>query len=769
MEKAEKRELKRKLAGIFANYVADIKKNNKIPLSGIYKSIADNMNVSPDTVRKYTSEVGGVAEKQVKNLLNACIRFEVENHLKRTNLSKFIEEYKKIVEKLLGESFKIEDTELPYIANYFHIMKREDEKQWNSMVCPPELEKCLNNFFNGEEHLLIVQGTKKSGLTVSVTKYIIDRQKEKPIIVPYIFDIEGMGYEDLENWDGFQQALQREYVIIRIGHQKFEYYNFLRNAKAKIIVLAHSKVGVDNAAGAETVVFNDLVNHMQCTEQMLRMYIPQLYENLKDEKEELNFLLERIHSITGGLPVAIRQIGKLVWELYHVDGIGIREIFDKDLWETDSGKEKYEKLWKELMADAWSQISAEERKVVEKVACIAHSVSKKMMWVLADMKPEVSILDDILDSLLFMEDGKFRNGYVSYPGVRLFPLMRNLILYKMRIEGSSGWKKLYTDVMDRAVGYLKKEIHTAEMVNIYKGKICFLDREGEMQVLESVMDFCYKTSKIATYMSITAGLESYFSLRGKNDGTVRTIYLQRLELAKRQRNNREILISYSYIINRCIWRGERNLAEETIRIADRYIEQYKIQNSTYLSAYFLIKAKYYMYIKRDYQSALNILDKVKESDFATEKKEEWKFYRFVCEQKENETDTEALFQEECRYLEEDYTNIILRIQYGLFIVERYIEQCLDDNQKKVNLETVEVILETLNKDIQLCKYPVSLQLCNYYIKKACVSALRGREWAELFKNAQKSYNRTDCGIWKKRMEEYLKNIEKNVSGENCHF
>ena len=115
---------------------------NKISRSKIYELIADNMNVAADTVRKYRSEQDGIAEKQAQNLLNACIRFEVENHLRRTKLSKFVDEYKETVEKLIGEPLDIRDPELPYIADYFHIMKREDEKQWNSTVCPPELEKC---------------------------------------------------------------------------------------------------------------------------------------------------------------------------------------------------------------------------------------------------------------------------------------------------------------------------------------------------------------------------------------------------------------------------------------------------------------------------------------------------------------------------------------------------------------------------------------------------------------------------------------------------
>ena len=135
-------------------------------------------------------------------------------------------------------------------------------------------------------------------------------------------------------------------------------------------------------------------------------------------------------------------------------------------------------------------------------------------------------------------------------------------MYKMQTEDSDGWERFYTDVMNRAVEYLEREINTAEMANIYKGKMCFMDREGEMQVMESVLEFCYRNLKITEYMSITAGLETYFSLRGRNDEAVKVIYVRRLEIAKKQENNPEILISYSYIINRCIWRGEKNMAED---------------------------------------------------------------------------------------------------------------------------------------------------------------------------------------------------------------
>ena len=769
MNKNEKRKLKEELGRIFGRYVDDIRENYKTPLNEIYELIANNMDISADTVRKYRG-INGVAEKQVKNLLNACIRFEVENHLKRVKLSKFAEQYKETAGKLFGEPLNTEDPELPYIADYFHIMKAEDEKEWNSVVCPLELEKCLNNFFEGEKHLIIVQGTRKSGLTVSVTKYIIDKQKNPPIIVPYIFDIEDRKDEELDEWEEFQEALKGEYVIIRIGYRKFEYYDFLKNAQAQIIILAHTNVGIDNAAGAETVVFNDLVNHMQCTQKMVEMYIPQLYENLRNDKEELNYVIEKIHNITGGLPFAIKKIGKLVWELYHVNGIGIHEIFTKDLWETETGRMQYEDLWVELVEGAWSLIDETEQDVVKKVVCVAQGVSKKMMWFLVNIDPETGILDDILNSLLFMEDGRFRNSYVSYPGVRLFPLMRNLILYKMKSEEKAKWNKFYKNTMNRAVQYLKNEINASEMQNIYKGRMCFLDREGETQVVESVLDFCYRNAKIRAYISITTELEKYFSLRGKIDGTVKNIYDKRLKISKKQKNKHEILMSYSYIIDRCIWRGEKREVEENIKVSDQYMEQYKIEDSTYTSVYFLIKAKYYIYIRYDYKEALNILGKIYESDLAREKRAELEFYRFVCEQRLNESDTKTLFQEECRYLEkENYTNIVLRIQYGLFIVERYIKQCILDNQRKKKLETIEVMLEEIDKDIQFCKYPVSLQICNYYIEKACVSALYGRKWDEFLKIAFKAYNRTDGGIWKKRMKKYLEDIEEKVILENCHF
>ena len=193
---------------------------------------------------------------------------------------------------------------------------------------------------------MIIQGTRKSGITVSVEKYLLDKQKgQETIIIPYIYDIEQMEYSNTMEQQ-LRKDLQGDYVVIRIGYGKFDHYDFLKNAKAKILILSHSMAGIDASAEAETLVFNDLTNNMQCTRQMLEEYVPELDKILNKEnsetKETMEIALNKFHNITGGIPIAVKKIGELIWKLYHVDGIGMEQILKETLWKNEKGKETYQ-------------------------------------------------------------------------------------------------------------------------------------------------------------------------------------------------------------------------------------------------------------------------------------------------------------------------------------------------------------------------------------------------------------------------------------------
>ena len=44
----------------------------------------------------------------------------------------------------------------------------------------------------------------------------------------------------------------------------------------------------------------------------------------------------------------------------------------------------------------------------------------------------------------------------------------------------------------------------------------------------------------------------------------------------------------------------------------------------------------------------------------------------------------------------------------------------------------------------------------------CIAEIQKEEWRLFMNKAQRAYNRTDRGIWKKQKEEYLNNIEKII-------
>lgn len=501
MRKGEKENLRIQLGERFYDYVEKCRKFLGWKQMKICEAIANSMNgeeigtekkLKANTIYQYKQK--GVSGKQAENLLNACIEFHITYHVPRIELSQFVTEYKEIARKLLKREVNIDTSGLPYVVEYSHELSEEEKEEWDRVVCPDKLRKKLDDFFKKESKCMIIQGTRKSGITVSVEKYLLDKQKgQETIIIPYIYDIEQMEYSNTMEQQ-LRKDLQGDYVVIRIGYGKFDHYDFLKNAKAKILILSHSMAGIDASAEAETLVFNDLTNNMQCTRQMLEEYVPELDKILNKEnsetKETMEIALNKFHDITGGIPIAVKKIGELIWKLYHVDGIGMEQILKETLWKNEKGKETYQYLWNELMEDMWNRIGETERKVLERIACIATSVSKKMMWSLNNMNPDGNIMDNMLHNLFLMEGGKTRNSDAPYPGVRLFPLMRNLILYKLSTDVAIDEEKFYKETMERAIRYLEEALDSNEMAGIYKGKMCFLDREGEFQVVKSILEFC---------------------------------------------------------------------------------------------------------------------------------------------------------------------------------------------------------------------------------------------------------------------------------------
>ena len=764
MTNGERMGLKRELGDIFREYIEAIEKNSKYSRREICQKISEQMEVKAGTIYRYIG--AEIAKKQVENLVNACIRFEVEDHSNRTALSKFVTEYMQKAKKLLGRQPEIHLEELSYTVGYKQVMTKRDEEKWNSVVCPGKLKECLDCFCKQSDSLMIIEGTKKSGITLSVTKYFIDKQKaenKESVIIPYVYDIEGKDCYQIEGWNELQDDLKKEYIILRVGYDEFKYYDFFEKAKAKIVILAHRKVKNKNVKKANRCVFNDLVNDRQCTEELFKMYVPQLYEVLEDqeEKETLEFVIDKLYDITGGIPMAIKRTGELVWRLYHVNGIGIGEIFEEDLCLIKEGQEVYEVLWEELLKDIWNRIDLTQQNIVKKVACVGIGVSKRMMWAITETNPDNTVLESMLDLFWMMESEKSGSNNLHCPDVRLFPLMRNLILYKMKKENE---EDLYMQTMNKAVDYLKKSMEDSKMKGIYEGKRCFMDRSGEIQVVKSVLDFCYKYLKTEEYMLITDKLQPYFELREKQDEITDMIYRQRLKMAKKQKKNADILVSYAYIMDAYIRKGEKESAIQKLYEA----KDYKTGSNSDTALYFIAEAKYYIYIKPDYKKAEEILNGIVTDKLSMEKKDELQYYLFVCKYQLQTTEHRKFLREiEMQWLKGEVSgNIILTIQYRLFIANIYIQQCQIKGAQEEILDKLKMILKDIQKRFECCRYPVVFQKYKYYLQKAYVAAFCGEEWRVYLDKAQQCYKRADLKNWRRDKKNALESIKRGYSVNN---
>ena len=143
-----------------------------------------------------------------------------------------------------------------------------------------------------------------------------------------------------------------------------------------------------------------------------------------------------------------------------------------------------------------------------------------------------------------------------------------------------------------------------------------------------------------------------------------------------------------------------------------------------------------------------------------------------------EIDIEKLKNKIDIYLTEgDVDNNIIEIQYGLVLAELCIEQYLKDTHTDAELGAAESVLRKVEDYINACRYPVAFQQSCYYFNRACIAKIQEEErkfngvciaeiqkeeWGLFMNKAQRAYNRTDRGIWKKQKEEYLNNIEKII-------
>lgn len=240
MRKREKENLRIQLGERFYDYVEKCRKFLGWNQNKICEEIANSMNgeetdskkkIKTNTIYQYKQK--GVSGKQAENLLNACIEFHITYHVPRIELSQFVTEYKEIARKLLKREVNIDTSGLPYVVEYSHELSEEEKEEWDRVVCPDKLRKKLDDFFKKESKCMIIQGTRKSGITVSVEKYLLDKQKgQETIIIPYIYDIEQMEYSNTMEQQ-LRKDLQGDYVVIRIGYGKFDHYDFLKNAKTR--------------------------------------------------------------------------------------------------------------------------------------------------------------------------------------------------------------------------------------------------------------------------------------------------------------------------------------------------------------------------------------------------------------------------------------------------------------------------------------------------------------------------------------------------------
>ena len=83
----------------------------------------------------------------------------------------------------------------------------------------------------------------------------------------------------------------------------------------KVIFLAHTPCENLYLKDMEYIVFNDLVNQVKCTEELLKRYVPGLVNDDRISQDEITkVFIPGIREKTGGIPLAVERLGNAIFE-----------------------------------------------------------------------------------------------------------------------------------------------------------------------------------------------------------------------------------------------------------------------------------------------------------------------------------------------------------------------------------------------------------------------------------------------------------------------
>lgn len=439
-----------------------------IQLHDQWVKMSEKLKCSENTIRKYRNEI---PKSKAEVILNTAVELGLECGMSGGNLKLFYRNFIQSVKQYFGTMIWLRQELIVKINE----MPQSDEEKWEKIVCPIPVERKINEFLkNDNKKFLYICGSHKSGIIVSVEKFLWNMDEKKKL--PHVYDIRNKSLKDLEQDSKLQDALRTEEVILFcVGYEMFPPEMLEWDYSGKVIIAAHIPYVKKYIPYMEYMVFDDAVNQYNCIEAIVQGYIPEVLNEIKQRENGLvQKFINKIGRITGGIPLAIRILGEAIQEK-NVFALAdnLEEILEEDFYLKKTLKPTYEQMWTEFLSYVWTQISEETKNAIVIASYFKGDISLELFHFLvgknAASEKWRNILEECYHYMLLMESGKSNeeeNGGVQ--GVRMFCLTRELIRFKYWDE----WE--YGQVMTLSAEFYAQKVRDLDCNKTYRGEKTFL-------------------------------------------------------------------------------------------------------------------------------------------------------------------------------------------------------------------------------------------------------------------------------------------------------
>lgn len=717
----------------FCNTIKQLTGKN---LKKIRSEIAESTGFSDTVIRKYEGET---KKNKAELLLIGCVEVALKNSISEDIISEFIANYKQSFKSYTGYTVHLE--KIFKNSNELRYSRTEDEQN-EHIICPQVLKERLDSFLQkSTKRFLYLAGTSKSGITVSVIKYFEEKNNGKSL---RIFNFYEKSIEEIESSMALKVALmQDECVVIHMGLQTFPLSKMKFIGNGKVIFLAHTPCENLYLENVEYVVFNDLVNKTKCTEELLEKYVPGFIEESSFSDEEAkNIFVSKMREKTGGLPLAVYELGTEIFEKEMLKYEGnLESFFSFPLYINSELKPVYENLWENLVAYMWKKTDPEAHSLIICASYFSGDISIDLLKFLLKDKMSSEICRKALFQaykyMLIMESGRNRKDEENgiFRGVRIFPVVKDLIRFKF-------WRETeYSKYMQGSVEFYFDRIRKLDVNVIYSGEKTFLDRGGELAILQEVLSFCLENNMNEQYLQITGDcLADFFYIRTKKTEIVDQINAERCAIARKAKNHVQVMETYGMYMRWAVKWNRKDKALEALKAAENYKKEHPDIELYRCNRFLNGKAVVLFKVKRNMKESKRIWQEMLEKCQLTDREQSWCMrWSLKCDFALKSKPLDEIIE----IAQDGFRDVERKgfyraaVDYLLYIAKCYFLLYLQDPLDKGYVDQMERELKKAKDLLDKHSFLDNQYKAEYLYFYCCVLMIRGEEIQETLQQASK--------------------------------